>query len=145
MIPKLRRGRNRPAGARGQSVVEFALVFPVFVLVLAGIIDFGLGLFSYMSMINGAREGARLGVVVSDKTNLPSTVQSRVTGMAAGLDPGELTVTTTCVRVSVACTEPQWQPGDAVRVVVDYTYHMVWPLTFGTQIPMRASVEMRIE
>ena len=43
---------GRP-GQRGQSLVEFALVFPLFILLLAGMIDFGLGLYSYMTINNG--------------------------------------------------------------------------------------------
>jgi Flp pilus assembly protein TadG len=73
MAPALR--RRRPAGApagspaRGQSLVEFALVLvPLLVLVL-GIIQFGLIFNSYVTMTNAAREGARSGTIyVYDRT-----------------------------------------------------------------------------
>ena len=49
--------------ARGQSLVEFALVLmPLFLLIL-GIIQFGLIFNSYVTMTNAAREGARTGTI----------------------------------------------------------------------------------
>jgi Flp pilus assembly protein TadG len=132
--------------ARGQSLVEFAVVFPVFLLLLAGVIDFGLGLFSNVTIISAAREGARLGVVLAGDT---VAIEDRVRAMATGLDGKKLTVTTTCLRPSgstfVPCTAPLWSSGDSVRVEVDYDYTMIWPLTFGTKLDLSSSVEMRIE
>jgi len=72
-IATLRRSnadRDRaPARARGQSLVEFALVLlPLFLLIL-GVVQFGLIFNSYVTMTNAAREGARTGTVyVYDRT-----------------------------------------------------------------------------
>jgi Flp pilus assembly protein TadG len=131
----------------GQSLVEFAVVLPVFLLILAGIVDFGLGLYSQMTVINAAREGARLGVVQPGDV---SAIEARVEAMAAGLDPSKLTVPTPiCLRPSgssfVACTGTQWVSGDAVVVEVDYDYRMLWPLAFGNSIQLSSTVQMRIE
>jgi Flp pilus assembly protein TadG len=138
----LRRLRDR----RGQSLVEFAVVFPVFVLLLAGVIDFGLGLYSNVTVINAAREGARLGVVLPGDT---TAIEDRVRAIATGLDLTKLSVTTSCMRPSgstfVACSSPMWASGDSVRVKVDYQYSMVWPLTFGAQLDLSSAVQMRIE
>ena len=141
--------QSRVGAARrrtGQSLVEFAVVLPIFLLILAGIIDFGLGLYSQMTVINAAREGARLGVV--DPGNV-AAVDARVQAMAAGLDKTQLTVSVTCERPSgssfVGCSSPQWQSGDAVVVKVDYGYKMLWPLAFGNQIDLSSTVQMRIE
>jgi Flp pilus assembly protein TadG len=69
MATALRRRPAAPAPARGQSLVEFALVLvPLLVLVL-GIIQFGLIFNSYVTMTNAAREGARSGTIyVYDRT-----------------------------------------------------------------------------
>jgi Flp pilus assembly protein TadG len=45
----------------GQSLVEFALMLPFLVLLLVGVIDLGRIYFSYMTIVNAAREGARYG------------------------------------------------------------------------------------
>ena len=131
----------------GQSLVEFAIILPVFLLILAGIVDFGLGLYSQMTVINAAREGARLGVV--QPGDLPA-IEARVDAMAAGLDLTKLTVPApTCLRPSgtsfVPCSGTMWVSGDAVVVQVDYDYRMIWPLAFGNNIHLTSTVQMRIE
>lgn len=46
-------------GQRGQGIVEFALVLPLFMLVLMGIITFGMAFSDYASLENVARSSAR--------------------------------------------------------------------------------------
>lgn len=62
-----RPARHRPARhhrrARGQSLVEFALVLVPLLLLILGVIQFGLVFNSYVTMTNAAREGARTGTV----------------------------------------------------------------------------------
>jgi Flp pilus assembly protein TadG len=144
------RRRGKGTGRRnGQSLVEFAVVLPLFLLIVAGVADLGMLLYSNMTAINAAREGARLSV--TDPGDL-SAVEARVRAMSAGLDQSDLTVTTSCEAPDTApattfhpCSAPMWQSGDAVVVKVDYVYHMIWPLAFGNQIPLSSTVTMRIE
>jgi hypothetical protein len=51
-----RQGRNRE---RGASAVEFAIVLPVLLLILFGIIEFGIILFDKAVITNASREAAR--------------------------------------------------------------------------------------
>jgi Flp pilus assembly protein TadG len=60
--------RNRRRAPRGQGLVEFALVAPIFLLILLAIFDLGRGIFAYTSLTNAAREGARLAIVNQDAT-----------------------------------------------------------------------------
>jgi uncharacterized protein (UPF0333 family) len=66
--------------SRGQSLVEFALVLPLFLLLVMAIMDLGLAVFSYNSITNAAREGARLAIVNQDtaKITTRATQQSAV-------------------------------------------------------------------
>ena len=68
--------RRRRSGRRssGQSLVEFALVFPIFILILLAVFDLGRAVFIHNSLTNAAREGARLAIVNQDK----SLVSTRV-------------------------------------------------------------------
>lgn len=56
---------GKPDGARssqrGQSLVEFAVVMPVFLLLLTGMLEFGLAFSDRLTMGNATREGARIG------------------------------------------------------------------------------------
>ncbi len=143
---------------RGQSLVEFALVFPIFMLMLVAIFDFGLGLYSQMTVINAAREGARVGIVDPTNTN---AIQDQVLAMATALDSNNLTSTVACrhpdsngVETVIGCVDAV--TGDIIEVRVDYDYHMILPLAgllrlvsgsgqTTNAIPLSSSVWMRIE
>jgi Flp pilus assembly protein TadG len=131
---------------RGQAIVEFALVLPVLFLIVAGMFDFGLGIYTELTLVNAAREGARIGVIDPGDT---AAITTRVQEMSSNLDASRLTVTISCDRSAggswVACSDPKWQPGDATFVRADYTYSMLFPLLFGTEIPLSSEMRMRIE
>ncbi len=136
-------------GRRGQSLVEFTLVVPLFLLLVAGMVDFGMGLYSNITVMNAAREGARYSVTAPGDA---AAVEARVRAMASGLNDSDMSVSTSCQRPDPApattwhaCSGTLWSPGDAVVVRVDYTYHMIWPLAFGNRIQMASTVRMRIE
>lgn len=71
------------AGGRGQALVEFALVLPVFLLLILGVFDFGRLIFLHTSMTNGAREGARLATVNQDV----SLIEERIEAQTALIQP----------------------------------------------------------
>jgi len=50
-------------GRGGQAVVEFALILPVFMLMLFGAIEFGRAYYTLHLLTNAAREGARTGAL----------------------------------------------------------------------------------
>lgn len=66
---------HRGHADRAQSLVEFALVLPLFLLLMLGLIDFGRLLFSYISLSNGAREMSRV-VAISGSTNAQAPIDA---------------------------------------------------------------------
>jgi hypothetical protein len=74
------RRRRSAASRRGQSLVEFALVFPIAVLLLMAVFDVGRAVFAYNGLTNAAREGARLAAVNQD----PALIKQRVQEMTFG-------------------------------------------------------------
>src|SRR5688572_1710026 len=56
-------GRLNTQRRRGQALVEFALIIPLFLLLLVGIFDLGRAVFSYDTLTIAAREGARIAIV----------------------------------------------------------------------------------
>jgi len=66
--------------SRGQALVEFALVFPIAVLVLLAVFDVGRAVFIYNGLTNAAREGARLAAVNQDE----GLIEDRVTTVTFG-------------------------------------------------------------
>ncbi len=49
---------------KGQALVEFALILPLLLLIIFGIIEFGRVLFIYSNLFNAAREGVRYGITM---------------------------------------------------------------------------------
>ena len=99
----LRFRRRREGGA---ALVEFALVLPMLVLVLFGIIEFGIALNDYQSIRHGAREGARQAVVQEY-----GSAGTSCTSIAAPAD----------VKKVICLTKDRIGLGDDVRVRVRYT------------------------
>ncbi len=69
-------------GGHGQAIVEFALVFPLVVLLVGGIVVFGIGVFYQQQLNNAAREAARYAAIHSttaqysvDSNRLPAYAQ----------------------------------------------------------------------
>jgi hypothetical protein len=67
MLPPALRRRPR---SRGQALVEFALVIPLFLVLVIGTFDLGAGVFAYNSVTNAAREGVRVAIVNQDQTSI---------------------------------------------------------------------------
>jgi Flp pilus assembly protein TadG len=75
---------------RGQSLVEFALILPIFVLVLVGVFDLGRAVFAFNTISQAAREGARLAIV--DQTISHIQDEASKTSVSLGVDPTDVTI-----------------------------------------------------
>ncbi|MFA6670791.1 MAG: TadE/TadG family type IV pilus assembly protein, partial [Bacillota bacterium] len=82
-------GVKRDSG--GQALVETALVIPLLLLLLMGIIQFGLIFNTDFILTNASRAGARAAMLGKSDTEIETIVE----GAVAGLDTAKLTVDTT--------------------------------------------------
>ena len=57
---------DRRMGEQGASAVEFALILPILMLLIGGVVDYGRYFFTEIQLTNAAREGARAGIVLGD-------------------------------------------------------------------------------
>jgi Flp pilus assembly protein TadG len=135
--PKVR-SRQR---SRGQSVVEFALVLPILLLLLAAAIDLGRLFYAYVAVENAAKEGAFYGArspLCDDSTSPscgdPNNVAWHVTNEASNLTDGS---GTSLLTSAVACRSSAGvlrQPindcvdGDTYQVTVTYPFTLITPL-----------------
>lgn len=83
---KRRAAPNTPRD-RGAAAVEFALLVPLLLLIVFGIIDFGRALNAQITLTQAAREGARLAAVGQPN------VAARTQAAAIGLSPVSVSVT----------------------------------------------------
>ena len=76
---ELKRGRimrRVSPSHRGQSLLEFALVLPILLIITFGIIEFGILIYNQQIITNASREGARAGIVASAPRVPPSGMSS---------------------------------------------------------------------
>lgn len=77
---------------RGQTLVEFALIIPIFLFLAVVIFDFGRGVYYYSAIHNAAREGARYGVVNPDVADYPAIEAVAIKyAIGLGLTPADVT------------------------------------------------------
>lgn len=104
---------------RGAAAVEFAVVAPVFLLLVFGIIEFGRMVMVQQVITNAAREGARQGIIPgSSSSQVNKTVSTYLTGTSIGgattsvsPDPAAATYgQAITVTVSVPFTSVSWLP-----------------------------------
>jgi Flp pilus assembly protein TadG len=79
---------------RGAAAVEFAMVAPIFFLLLFGMIEYGRMVMVQQMLTNATREGARRAVLDGTTvTNVKTTVQDYLTSGNITVNSGEITVT----------------------------------------------------
>ena len=127
MLARLRR-------EHGQDLVEYAIILPILLLLLLGILEFAMIVFSYNTIGDAAREGARYGVIHPTDTAGIDTAARRLT---TGLNPAWLTINRSLPG------------GNFVRVEVTYDAHLVTGLIAGVlgqpTMRLRAVATMQIE
>jgi Flp pilus assembly protein TadG len=99
---------------RGQSLTEFALVLPLLVVLLFGIIQFGITFNNYISLTDAVRAGARKGAVARHLDDPVGSTVAQVRASASDLDAAQL-------QISVEST---WEHGEAVTVTASYPYEI---------------------
>lgn len=102
---------------RGAAMVEFAVVAPVFLILITGIIELGRAIVVQQLLTNASREGARIGSY--DTTNSSSTVTTAVNSYLSNVGISGATTTITPGTLSSA------KDGDSVSVKVSIPFSSV--------------------
>ena len=128
--------------AEGQSLMEFALIVPVLVLILMGIFDLGRSVYYYNVASETAREAARRSIMITSNcsTQDPQTI-SAVVNQTAGVP-----ITTSGVTITPCPRNYQ----SNVTVTVAITYTAITPLIGniignGGSLVLRAQSSMAVE
>lgn len=132
------RGGRQRAARRGAAVVEFAIVLPLFLLMVFGMVEYGRMVMAQQIITNAAREGARRGVIDGATT---AEVTTLVNGYLTDASIGTATVSITPDPTTVT-------NGGPITVTVSVPYSQVsWipsPMYLGSKT-LTASVVMRCE
>jgi len=140
----MRRKRLKSCG--GASAVEFAVILPLLVLILFGIIEFSLALYDKAMITNASREGARAGIVYRS----PSVTDAEIARIVnTYLGNHLITFGSGKPSAMVTVARNGGSPGGELKVKVAYTYtFLVLPRlssTLGRGINMAAETAMRME
>ncbi|MFQ6001456.1 MAG: TadE/TadG family type IV pilus assembly protein [Anaerolineae bacterium] len=140
---------------KGQSLVEFAFIIPVLILILMGVFDFGRAFYAYNAISNAAREGARYGTICPYDTpqkqcrdsdgfppyDEPDTIEGRAVAQVFILDQDQFRVRVRfpdperiddqfCVDnpYDPTCLNSDPTTGDPIEVTVIYRFYALTPL-----------------
>ncbi len=132
----------------GQSLVEFALVFPILFLLVTGFLDLGRAVFYFSSLSNSVREATRYAIVHKETINDVAfndnylMLQEKVKEFSFGFNPSD-------VDVDVVVNMDEHNRRESVSITVTYMFTPITPgikQIFGTQtgIPIITQSTMRI-
>lgn len=141
---------RRRLGHKGQALVELALVLPVILLILVGMLEFARGWNLHQTMTDAVREGARR-AVLADGWPVDSVYAPMWRYLEqAGYDPSYAsmgvcnTPSTTCGSTSRPAAENKFKShGDFVTVVLSFPYKIF--VLGNKSITMKSSLTVRNE
>lgn len=121
----------------GQSMVEFALIVPLLLLIIVGIIEFGFMFSGYLTLTNASREAVRtISLGRSD-----SAAILRANDTIVNLDKDQM-------LVKIDPSDAAREQGDSVTVTITYDYTFLTPFMeaiFGGDFQIEVSTTMRVE
>lgn len=139
---------SRPRGERGAAAVEFALVVPLLIVLLFGIIDFGFAINRYAIVNNAAREGVREASLGATESEIRAAVMSGLSDLG-----GSHTITVGCKKPDGTTSCTSWdhgqESGGIAQVKVDFSHDWITPigdiLGGGDDLHLVKTNHMRIE
>ena len=135
---------------KGAAAVEFAIVLPLLILILFGIIEFSAAFFDKAVITNASREGARAGILFRSGTRgagsedaiINATVDNYIASNLISFGSSPATASTTITRTGFSV-------GDTLTVTVSYPYsYLVLPgfiTTMTNPVVLTAATTMRME
>lgn len=117
--------RRRPP-ERGAAAVEFALILPVFVLLIVGMLEFARAYNAQISVTNAAREGARVMAIHDDLALARSSAIGAAVSLNPALAAGDVAISPASCAATVHGT---------VKVSIDYDLPLITGF-FGITLPI---------
>ncbi|OCA87516.1 hypothetical protein A8F94_06510 [Bacillus sp. FJAT-27225] len=121
---------------KGQSMVETALILPIVLMLLFGIVDFGRIFHAYLTLDHAGREAARLASIQKSNDDITAKINSSI----AGLESSRLTIT-------ISPNETARTSGTDATVTLVYNIDFITPLVASLASPLTLTdtTVMRVE
>ncbi|RFU19040.1 TadE/TadG family type IV pilus assembly protein [Geodermatophilus marinus] len=127
--------RERLSAERGASVVEFALIVPLLVVLVLGIVEFGHAFQVQGTLSSAAREGARVMALQSN----PAAARAAVRAAAPTLDPA---ISDAQIAISPSACPTAAATTTNVRVTIRYPMPFLTGF-FGADVDLTGTGVMR--
>ncbi len=127
-------GRRRTSGQRGQGTAELALMLPLLLILIVGIIESTAAFNAYTTVVSGSRDGARLG---SKGAATTAQIQTLVVK-----DLGRLKNTTPASNITVSFPVVSGVNSIKVRACYNHTTFLKVPLIMPNSIQMCSETTM---
>ncbi len=134
---------------RGAAALEFAIVLPVLILMLVGIVDFGMVMGAQSQVANAAREGGRAGALTGMQSEAEGAAKAAIAGMPGATNSGTKVVVTCTKTNGSGCNMAGTDSNTGSTVTVTITYVHTWlsPVLLGflPTFNLQGRSTMRIE
>lgn len=117
-----RLARRLRQNEKGQALVEFTMILPLFLLLLFAMVDFGRAFYTWLVVTNAAREGARIAAVQSDD----ATINGRIYQSFCSNYPSSCTLDP--AKLSISKTNVQGSRGTPVKIDLTYNFQYATPI-----------------
>jgi hypothetical protein len=137
---------------QGQSMVEFALILPLFVLFIIGIFELGRAFFAYIAITNAAREGTRVVTFWPGKV----TIANVNTAIETEIGNSPMVKWSKVVKPILIKCGSSYQPvttdaelkacksGEPIRVTINYQFDLILSVLFHSPLLLTRSAEMMV-
>ena len=113
----------------GQSLVEFSLVLPIFLVLIFGLVDFGRAFYAWLIVTEAAREGARAAAVQSDATTVNSKIYASFCSGAGNPPPtSSCAIDDSAGVFKITPGNIQGPRGQETTIDITYTFSFVTPI-----------------
>jgi Flp pilus assembly protein TadG len=119
--------RIRLRAEDGQGMVEFAMVLPILMLLLLGIVQFGVVFSNYETLTDAGRVAARKAAIARIYGDNGASARQAAKDAAADLDltDAEIDIQSCPAGTAYPCTTQDWShPGSEVTVKLTYPYSL---------------------
>jgi len=145
---------KRLGDAKGTSLIEAALITPLFLVLTFSIADFGTLFYTYLALENGVSLASRYGVTGQTMINpLTGTALNHQESLKLAMRQGTPTLTIPDSAFTFAHRATgggAWLagsggPGELERISVNYTYTTFTPWLVGLFFPPNGTIDLRVD
>lgn len=128
----------------GQSLTEIAFALPLLIVIVTGVIDLGRVYFTYVSLVNAAREGARYGAGLECRFDHASLIdEASVINKTKAETSSEFTLADSDIQITYP--DGSCDNGNSIKVTATTNFHLITAEVLGgAVIPLTSFTQFQL-